>query len=37
MRKALKAPGFLEIAGRKQEEEKEGSNKEDNEETDSPL
>ena len=34
--KALKAPGFLEIAGRKQEEEKEGSNKEDNEETDSP-
>ena len=33
--KALKAPGFLEIAGRKQEEEKEGSNKEDNEETDS--
>ena len=34
--KALKVPGFLEIAGRKQEEEKEGSNKEDNEETDSP-
>lgn len=34
--KALKTPGFLEIAGRKQEEEKEGSNKEDNEETDSP-
>ncbi len=34
--KELKAPGFLEIAGRKQEEEKEGSNKEDNEETDSP-
>ena len=34
--KALKAPGFLEIAGRKQEEEKEGSNKEENEETDSP-
>ena len=34
--KALKAPGFLEIAGRRQEEEKEGSNKEDNEETDSP-
>ena len=34
--KALQAPGFLEIAGRKQEEEKEGSNKEDNEETDSP-
>lgn len=34
--KALKASGFLEIAGRKQEEEKEGSNKEDNEETDSP-
>ena len=34
--KALKEPGFLEIAGRKQEEEKEGSNKEDNEETDSP-
>jgi len=34
--KALKMPGFLEIAGRKQEEEKEGSNKEDNEETDSP-
>lgn len=33
--KALKAPGFLEIAGRKQEEEKDGSNKEDNEETDS--
>ena len=34
--KALQTPGFLEIAGRKQEEEKEGSNKEDNEETDSP-
>ena len=33
--KALKAPGFLEIAGRKQEEEKEGS-KDENEETDSP-
>ena len=33
--KALKTPGFLEIAGRKQEEEKEGS-KDENEETDSP-
>lgn len=33
--KALKLPGFLEIAGRKQEEEKEGS-KDENEETDSP-
>ena len=33
--KALKVPGFLEIAGRKQEEEKEGS-KDENEETDSP-
>ena len=33
--KALKMPGFLEIAGRKQEEEKEGS-KDENEETDSP-
>lgn len=33
--KALKTPGFLEIAGRRQEEEKESS-KEDGEESDSP-
>ena len=33
--KALKVPGFLEIAGRRQEAEKE-SNKDENEETDSP-
>ena len=33
--KALKAPGFLEIAGRRQEAEKESS-KDENEETDSP-
>lgn len=33
--KALKAPGFLEIAGRRQEAEKE-SGKDENEETDSP-